>query len=35
MPLWDFCARDFEVELKIIIMGELFIVATTSLGKLR
>ena len=31
MPLWDFCASDFKVVLKIII-AEIFIVMTTSLS---
>ena len=32
MPLWDFCASDFQRVLKIIIIAELFIVMTISPG---
>ena len=32
IPLWDFCASDFQRVLKIIIISELFIVMTMSPG---
>ena len=32
IPLWDFCASDFQRVLKIIIMAELFIIMTISPG---
>ena len=32
IPLWDFCASDFQRVLKIIIIAELFIVMTISPG---
>ena len=35
IPLWDFCASDFQRALKIIIIAELFIVMTISPGQLR
>ena len=35
IPLWDFCASDFQRALKIIIIAELFIVLTISQGQLR
>ena len=35
IPLWDFCASDFQRLLEIIIIAELFIVMTMSPGQLR
>ena len=32
IPLWDFCTREFQRALKIIIIAELFIVMTISPG---
>ena len=32
IPLWDFCASNFQRALKIIIIAELFIVMTISPG---
>ena len=32
IPLWDFCTRDFQRALKIIIIAELFIVMTILPG---
>ena len=32
IPIWDFCASDFQRALKIIIIAELFIVMTISPG---
>ena len=32
IPLWDFCASDFQRVLKMIIIAELFIVMTISPG---
>ena len=35
MPLWNFCASDFQRALKIIVIAELFIVMMISPDKLR
>ena len=35
IPLWDFYVSDFQRVLKIVIIAELFIVTTISLGTLR
>ena len=32
IPLWDFCASDFQRALKITIIAELFVVMTVSPG---
>ena len=35
IPLWDFCASDFQRALKTVIIAELFIIMTISPGWLR